>query len=152
MNKQKTGLQAVSSRTLTVRICPMTRFSKRKSARTVAGDEKFSLQEAHDCAFSCSPRTTALVIILSRFRTKYNAPLHHGPGTSMLKTDRLRALADALARQNVMRLRDAAALLGVSEMTVRRDVAASPGQFTYLGGYIVSATDVPNTAGYSLEQ
>jgi DeoR family transcriptional regulator, deoxyribose operon repressor len=70
----------------------------------------------------------------------------------MLKTDRLRALADALARQNVMRLRDAAALLGVSEMTVRRDVAGSPGQFTYLGGYIVSATDVPNTAGYSLEQ
>ncbi|WP_122158510.1 DeoR/GlpR family DNA-binding transcription regulator [Paraburkholderia sp.] len=70
----------------------------------------------------------------------------------MLKTDRLRALADALGRQNVMRLRDAAALLGVSEMTVRRDVAASPGQFTYLGGYIVSATDVPNTAGYSLEQ
>jgi DeoR family deoxyribose operon repressor len=70
----------------------------------------------------------------------------------MLKTERLRMLADALAKQNVMRLRDAAALLGVSEMTVRRDIAASPEQFTYLGGYIVSATDVPNSAGYSLEQ
>jgi DeoR family transcriptional regulator, deoxyribose operon repressor len=72
----------------------------------------------------------------------------------MQKPERLRALADALARQNVMRLRDAATLLGVSEMTVRRDIAASPGQFTYLGGYIVSATDVPNSgsAGYSLEQ
>ncbi|MFP3554162.1 DeoR/GlpR family DNA-binding transcription regulator [Paraburkholderia sp. SIMBA_049] len=70
----------------------------------------------------------------------------------MLKTERLRMLADALAKQSVMRLRDAATLLGVSEMTVRRDIAASPGHFTYLGGYIVSATDVPNTAGYSLEQ
>jgi DeoR family deoxyribose operon repressor len=70
----------------------------------------------------------------------------------MLKPDRLRALADALARQNVMRLRDAASLLGVSEMTVRRDIAGSPEQFTYLGGYILSATDVPNNAGYSLEE
>jgi DeoR family transcriptional regulator, deoxyribose operon repressor len=69
----------------------------------------------------------------------------------MLKTERLRVLSDALTRQSVMRLRDAAALLGVSEMTVRRDIAASPGKFTYLGGYIVSATDVPNSAGYSLE-
>jgi DeoR family deoxyribose operon repressor len=70
----------------------------------------------------------------------------------MVKTERLRVLAEALARQSVMRLRDAASLLGVSEMTVRRDIAASPGKFTYLGGYIVSATDVPNSAGYSLEQ
>ncbi|MDI7047801.1 DeoR family transcriptional regulator, partial [Escherichia coli] len=69
----------------------------------------------------------------------------------MLKPDRLRALADALAKQSVMRLRDAATLLNVSEMTVRRDIAGSPERFTYLGGYIVSATDVPNTAGYSLE-
>ena len=44
----------------------------------------------------------------------------------MPKPDRLRALADALAKQNVMRLRDAAGLLGVSEMTVRRDIAGSP--------------------------
>ncbi|HLX03538.1 MAG TPA: DeoR/GlpR family DNA-binding transcription regulator [Trinickia sp.] len=70
----------------------------------------------------------------------------------MLKTERLRSLADALARQNVMHLRDAATLLGVSEMTVRRDIAGNPERFTYLGGYIVSADDVPNSAGYSLEQ
>ena len=70
----------------------------------------------------------------------------------MLKTDRLRALADALAKHSVMRLRDAAALLGVSEMTVRRDISANPERFTYLGGYIVSAANVPNAAGYSLEQ
>ncbi len=69
----------------------------------------------------------------------------------MLKDERLRVLSQALAKQNVMRLRDAAALLEVSEMTVRRDVAANPERFTYLGGYIVSATDVPNTPGYSLD-
>ncbi|RQS65463.1 DeoR/GlpR transcriptional regulator [Burkholderia sp. Bp8963] len=69
----------------------------------------------------------------------------------MQKSDRLRTLADALAQRNVMHLRDAAALLGVSEMTVRRDIAASPDQFTYLRGYIVSATDVQSSAGYSLE-
>ncbi|WP_244817403.1 DeoR family transcriptional regulator [Caballeronia sp. Lep1P3] len=70
----------------------------------------------------------------------------------MAKTDRLRTLSSALGKQNVMRLRDAAALLGVSEMTVRRDIAASPGQFTYLGGYIVNAADLPNVAGYTIEE
>lgn len=70
----------------------------------------------------------------------------------MSKADRLRTLAEALAKHNVMHLRDAASLLGVSEMTVRRDIAANPGHFTYLGGYIVSADDVPNAVGYSLEQ
>ncbi|MDR5753205.1 MULTISPECIES: DeoR family transcriptional regulator [unclassified Caballeronia] len=70
----------------------------------------------------------------------------------MAKTDRLRLLASALENQSVMRLRDAATLLGVSEMTVRRDIAASPAQFTYLGGYIVSAADVPNAAGYTIEE
>lgn len=68
----------------------------------------------------------------------------------MLKPDR--ALVEAQAKQNVMRLRDAANLLGVSEMTVRRNIADSPDQFTYLDGYILSATDVPNNAGYSLEE
>ena len=70
----------------------------------------------------------------------------------MSKADRLKTLAEALAKHNVMHLRDAASLLGVSEMTVRRDIAANPGHFTYLGGYIVSADDVPNAVGYSLEQ
>ncbi|CAG9232150.1 Deoxyribose operon repressor, DeoR family [Paraburkholderia tropica] len=69
----------------------------------------------------------------------------------MAKPDRLQALADALAQHNVMHLKDAAALLGVSEMTVRRDIGANPERFTYLGGYIVSAEHVPNAAGYSLE-
>lgn len=69
----------------------------------------------------------------------------------MAKIDRLRLLADTLKTQGVLHLRDAATLLQVSEMTVRRDIAATPGQFTYLGGYIVSASDVPNASGYTIE-
>ena len=55
---------------------------------------------------------------------------------STRKTERANALADALARRGVLHLRDAAALLGVSEMTVRRDVSAMPDRFAYLGGHI----------------
>jgi DeoR family transcriptional regulator, deoxyribose operon repressor len=50
---------------------------------------------------------------------------------------RLRQLADALSRGGVLRLREAAALLGVSEMTVRRDIAGARETFAYLGGHIV---------------
>ena len=76
------------------------------------------------------------------------------PFPHMQKPERLHALADALDQQSVMRLRDAALLLGVSEMTIRRDVAGSPERFTYLGGHIVSAADVPNTkaTGYAFDQ
>lgn len=70
----------------------------------------------------------------------------------MTKTERLRALADTLREQSVLRLRDAAALLDVSQMTVRRDIAASPGVFTYLGGYIVRASDLPNGADYTIDE
>lgn len=66
------------------------------------------------------------------------------------KRERTEALAGALARRGVLRLRDAASLLGVSEMTVRRDVGAHPELFTYLGGHIVSASDV--AGGYDLDR
>ena len=67
---------------------------------------------------------------------------------SARKIDRTNALTSALARRGVLRLREAAALLGVSEMTVRRDVGENPQLFTYLGGHIVNATDV--AGGYEL--
>jgi len=54
--------------------------------------------------------------------------------------DRVAALADALRGPGVLHLRDAASVLGVSEMTVRRDVAGVPDRFSYLGGYIVPRT------------
>lgn len=70
----------------------------------------------------------------------------------MTKNERLRVLADTLRGQSVLRLRDAATLLDVSEMTVRRDIGASPGIFTYLGGYIVRASDVPNGGSYTIDE
>ena len=70
----------------------------------------------------------------------------------MTKNERLRTLAETLREQSVLRLREAATLLDVSEMTVRRDIAASPGLFTYLGGYIVRTSDVPNHTSYTIDE
>jgi DeoR family transcriptional regulator, deoxyribose operon repressor len=53
---------------------------------------------------------------------------------------RIAQLTGALEGVGVIHLRDAAQLLGVSEMTVRRDIAAAPGAVSYLGGYIVPRT------------
>jgi DeoR family transcriptional regulator, deoxyribose operon repressor len=55
------------------------------------------------------------------------------------KGGRLRRLSGALHGRGALHLNAAAALLDVSAMTVRRDIAAAPEQFTYLGGYIVAA-------------
>lgn len=73
-------------------------------------------------------------------------------GTIMVnrKTARIIQLADALSGRRVLHLRDAAALLGVSEMTIRRDVADNPGQFTFLGGHIVPAGDIDGDMPYEL--
>ena len=54
------------------------------------------------------------------------------PGTGNL--GRIDALAEALNGPGVLHLKDAARVLGVSEMTVRRDVAGVPDRFSYLGG------------------
>lgn len=53
------------------------------------------------------------------------------------RADRLDRLALALEHGASLRLRDAAALLEVSEMTVRRDLAANGDAFRYLGGHIL---------------
>jgi DeoR family deoxyribose operon repressor len=57
------------------------------------------------------------------------------------RQDRLERLGAAIAARGVLHLREAAALLAVSEMTVRRDIAACGGRFAYLGGYIVGQQD-----------
>jgi DeoR family deoxyribose operon repressor len=59
------------------------------------------------------------------------------------RASRVNALADALSGNGVLHLREAASLLGVSEMTVRRDIAGLPGRFGYLGGYIVPRAEGP---------
>jgi DeoR family deoxyribose operon repressor len=53
---------------------------------------------------------------------------------------RLRRLSGALYGRDALHLNEAAALLDVSAMTVRRDIATAPGRFTFLGGYIVAAS------------
>ncbi|MCS2609581.1 DeoR/GlpR family DNA-binding transcription regulator [Halomonas dongshanensis] len=50
---------------------------------------------------------------------------------------RLATIEDALIRQGTLRLRDAAALCGVSEMTIRRDVTTHAGPIRLLGGCLI---------------
>jgi DeoR family deoxyribose operon repressor len=60
------------------------------------------------------------------------------------RIDRVTILTAALIGGGALHLREAAQLLKVSEMTVRRDLAATPDRFSYLGGYIVPRlTDSP---------
>jgi DeoR family deoxyribose operon repressor len=60
------------------------------------------------------------------------------PGAGHL--GRIDALTAALHGSGVLHLKDAARVLGVSEMTVRRDVAGVPDRFSNFGGYIVPRT------------
>lgn len=70
---------------------------------------------------------------------------------SGLRDDRLEKLAALLAGQSHLRLSAVAAELGVSEMTVRRDVMESAGRFTCLGGHVIgSQSDGPGD--YVLEK
>lgn len=64
--------------------------------------------------------------------------------TAARHATRVNALADALAESAPLHLREAAQLLGVSAMTIRRDIEKVPERFGYLGGYIVPrAGDAP---------
>ena len=49
-------------------------------------------------------------------------------------------------------MKDAADLLGVSEMTVRRDVANCENIFTYMGGYITLKSPAAGGLGYILDR
>jgi DeoR family deoxyribose operon repressor len=71
---------------------------------------------------------------------------------SRKRQERINTLREALGTRDVLRLKDAAALLGVSEMTVRRDIAACDGCLTYLGGYIVAPPESAGGMGYILDR
>ncbi len=59
-------------------------------------------------------------------------------------SERIEALSGALTDSAPLHLKDAASLLGVSPMTIRRDIEKAPERFGYLGGYIVPRTgDAP---------
>jgi DeoR family deoxyribose operon repressor len=69
--------------------------------------------------------------------------------TAERKKSRLRRLSGALYGRGALHLNEAAALLAVSAMTVRRDIATAPDLFAYLGGYIVAASA---EGGYRLDR
>ena len=63
------------------------------------------------------------------------------------RDDRIGQLIQALKRSDKLHLKEAAALLGVSEMTIRRDLNGHGGPVVLLGGYIVLE---PRSAGHYL--
>ena len=70
-------------------------------------------------------------------------------GTILRRPHRLQELARVLGERGSLHLREAARLLGVSEMTVRRDVAARSELFTYLGGHLLAADGMMGAARYA---
>jgi DeoR family deoxyribose operon repressor len=66
------------------------------------------------------------------------------------KAQRTARLIDLLSQRRVIHLSEAAALLGVSEMTVRRDIATNQGQIAYLGGHILAAAEIDTDTPYEL--
>lgn len=66
------------------------------------------------------------------------------------KDRRIMALSLALAERKVIHLKEAAALMQVSEMTVRRDVADNPDLFGTLGAHIIPAGRAEFEAPYAI--
>ncbi|MGM0693422.1 MAG: DeoR/GlpR family DNA-binding transcription regulator [Pseudomonadota bacterium] len=65
---------------------------------------------------------------------------------------RLARLQEALSGGGTIRLSEAAKLCGVSEMTIRRDVAASDGAMAFLGGRLVMADNPLLAPVYDFDQ
>jgi DeoR family deoxyribose operon repressor len=64
--------------------------------------------------------------------------------------ERLDMLGALILERGVVHLRDAARALGVSEMTIRRDIAGEADRFAYLGGHIMPAQAVEPEQPYEL--
>jgi DeoR family transcriptional regulator, deoxyribose operon repressor len=67
------------------------------------------------------------------------------------RAQRMQKLRRAISEKGTLHLKDAAQLLNISEMTVRRDLAASDATLACLGGYVVNAVS-PTAVKYTLEQ
>jgi DeoR family deoxyribose operon repressor len=72
-------------------------------------------------------------------------------GATDARAQRLQRLRRAIAENGTLHLKDAAQLLNVSEMTVRRDLAASDAALACLGGHVVNAA-APSAVKYTIEQ
>ncbi|PHX51422.1 DeoR family transcriptional regulator, partial [Pseudomonas syringae pv. syringae] len=68
------------------------------------------------------------------------------------KTDRIKQIQQALQDQKAIHLREMAALLDVSEMTLRRDLSRHPERLRLLGGYITRAHDDPEPGDYRVSE
>jgi DeoR family transcriptional regulator, deoxyribose operon repressor len=64
--------------------------------------------------------------------------------------ERLDMLGALILERGVVHLKDAARALGVSEMTIRRDIAGETDRFAYLGGHIMPAQAVEPEQPYEL--
>jgi DeoR family deoxyribose operon repressor len=67
------------------------------------------------------------------------------------KDERIAELAALVEEAGVLRLRDAATRLGVSEMTIRRDIGTDSGPLNCLGGYIIPVQDNGNGSDYDFD-
>jgi DeoR family deoxyribose operon repressor len=68
------------------------------------------------------------------------------------KSERIKLIQQALQDQKAIHLREMAALLDVSEMTLRRDLGRYPDRFHLLGGPITLAFDPTEAADYKVTE
>ncbi len=68
------------------------------------------------------------------------------------KSERIKFIQRALQDQKAIHLREMAALLDVSEMTLRRDLGRHPDKFHLLGGHITLAFDGNEAADYRVTE
>lgn len=68
------------------------------------------------------------------------------------KERRVERLAAELALGRALHIGEVSKLLGVSEMTVRRDIHQNPDKFGYLGGYVVPSGMVSQESAYTLDR
>ncbi|MBP0484413.1 DeoR family transcriptional regulator [Sagittula salina] len=74
------------------------------------------------------------------------------PTPQSRKEARLQQLQDAVTTSGSLHVRDAAEMLDVSEMTVRRDIREVPEILQFLGGHIVLSQDSARRAPYDLTE
>ncbi|TQI80902.1 DeoR family transcriptional regulator [Serratia fonticola] len=71
---------------------------------------------------------------------------------AMNRGERLTQILDVIKTNSMLKLGDIAKILSVSEMTIRRDIAASSGRLVQLGGYIFDSKNLPSEASSISEQ
>lgn len=71
---------------------------------------------------------------------------------SLTRTQRIDRISEALETAASLRLSDLAGALDVSEMTIRRDVAAHPERFNCHGGHVIAAQSGVPSAGYVFDR